>query len=216
MSARTERRTSEHCVFQGNHFCTCGADAVTCQSCGNTRCSRFVTWLEYTTRPKGNYCESCLTDIARPLSHKPWIESVLPKVSQIRCVECSEVFHVGVRASSVHAWSTGTLIQLAMPDLVKELRELFISGTCETCFAALAKRCDEQDDETLDASSDQPADEDDFSHALEDLLKTASREDFPEVKDIESFSSAGVMTLDTGLVVRMQNGKTFYLTIQEQ
>ena len=37
-----------------------------------------------------------------------------------------------------------------------------------------------------------------------------------EIQDIRSFSDVGVLTNDAGFVVKMQDGRKFFITIQEQ
>jgi hypothetical protein len=198
---------NDHRVEQGGQYCSCMGDAVTCQDCGSTICGRFATWLDQITH-SGNRCERCMLAKGRPIAGKPWIESVTAQRSYVRCIECHESLCIAVRRDAVIAWAQGELIQHAMPEQSASNREIFVSGTCGSCFDRIFKGDDDETD-TI------PEDVNDFCHALEDLLKTADRADFPQMRDVESFSSAGMMTTDEGIVVRMANGKTFYLRVTE-
>jgi len=43
-----------------------------------------------------------------------------------------------------HAWKQGELIQIALPELSAEDRELLISGTCDVCWNMLFPEDDEE------------------------------------------------------------------------
>jgi DNA-directed RNA polymerase subunit RPC12/RpoP len=199
---------NDHRVEQGAQYCSCGQDAVTCQDCGATICGNFATWRDQVTH-RGNRCERCMQRVPRPISGKPWIESVLDRETYARCTECRQVHVLVIAKAAVMKWAQGELIQRAMPALEVAAREILVSGLCSSCFDRIFKGDDK------DETDERPVDVDDFCHALEDLLKTADRADFPQVRDVESFSSAGLLTSNEGIVVRMQNGKTFHVTISE-
>ena len=199
----------QHRVEQGGQYCSCGQDAVTCQGCGHQICGNFATWIEKSALgTQGNFCETCMQRFTRPIEHKPWIESVMKGETHARCVECRQVRVIKIDAQSVLRWAQGLHIQLAMPTIDVGQREIFLSGLCSSCFDTLIKDDDDDEDE-------RPLDADDFCRALEDLLRCADRADFPHVIDTESFSSAGLLTTDEGIVVRMGNGKTFHVKVSE-
>jgi hypothetical protein len=52
----------------------------------------------------------------------------------IICSDCGEQHEVEVNESDFNDWQGGKLIQVAMPYLSADDRELLISGTCGTCF----------------------------------------------------------------------------------
>jgi len=52
----------------------------------------------------------------------------------IECFFCDETYHIQVALADLEAWENGMLIQEAMPYLTAGERELFISGTCDSCW----------------------------------------------------------------------------------
>jgi hypothetical protein len=54
--------------------------------------------------------------------------------AKLRCQWCPTQIEVPVDLKKIDAWRKGQLIQNAMPDLSKDLREMFISGTCPKCW----------------------------------------------------------------------------------
>lgn len=59
------------------------------------------------------------------------------KLVLIQCRVCRQWFAVRVDPDDLAAHDNGALIQDAMPYLAPELRELFISQTCGSCWARL-------------------------------------------------------------------------------
>jgi hypothetical protein len=53
---------------------------------------------------------------------------------QIGCTCCGEGYIVGTTESGYIDWLEGALIQDAMPEMDKSIREMFISGTCPECW----------------------------------------------------------------------------------
>jgi hypothetical protein len=65
--------------------------------------------------------------------------------------------------------------------------------------------------------NDESLTEDDFSHQLTHLLRTAWERHSTAAlttRFIESYSSAGMLTSDEGLVVTLKSGEVFHLTIK--
>jgi hypothetical protein len=60
-----------------------------------------------------------------------------PVTVVVKCRECDQSFAFGCTRQQFLAWSSGTLIQNAMPHLSPAERELLISRTCGPCFDAL-------------------------------------------------------------------------------
>ncbi len=52
----------------------------------------------------------------------------------VTCHSCSKTYSLMVNGEDVQRWRDGTLIQVAMPYLTKDDRELLISKTCGSCF----------------------------------------------------------------------------------
>jgi hypothetical protein len=50
------------------------------------------------------------------------------------CNFCDNVYTLRVDMEDLAQWRIGTLIQVAMPYLTADERELLISGTCGRCF----------------------------------------------------------------------------------
>jgi hypothetical protein len=59
-----------------------------------------------------------------------------PEGIRVRCTAgCGREFLVtDVTEAQFNAWKSGTLIQVAMPEISKGVRELLISGTCDECW----------------------------------------------------------------------------------
>lgn len=52
----------------------------------------------------------------------------------LRCQWCPTQIECPINLDAVEKWRQGELIQNAMPDLSKDLREMLISGTCPKCW----------------------------------------------------------------------------------
>lgn len=53
------------------------------------------------------------------------------------CRCCGESSHFVVSKEGFDKWRSGDLIQVAMPELPAETRELLISGTCGDCWDSM-------------------------------------------------------------------------------
>lgn len=74
-----------------------------------------------------------------------------PEGIRVKCsAGCEREFLITeVTEAQFNAWKNGALIQVAMPELSKEVRELLISGTCNECWDKLFN-LDEDEDEGED------------------------------------------------------------------
>ena len=52
----------------------------------------------------------------------------------VNCIQCGHPQHIEARTADLDAWIGGELIQVAMPYLTADEREILISGVCGTCF----------------------------------------------------------------------------------
>ena len=52
----------------------------------------------------------------------------------VNCIQCHQPQHIEARTADLDAWIGGELIQVAMPYLTADEREILISGGCGTCF----------------------------------------------------------------------------------
>lgn len=52
----------------------------------------------------------------------------------VMCQGCDEVVEICVHHEQYVAWMGGTLVQAAFPDVPREQREAFVSGTCPKCW----------------------------------------------------------------------------------
>lgn len=68
---------------------------------------------------------------------------------QIGCTCCGNDYLIGTSMSGYTAWRNGSYIQDAMPDVSKEYREMFISGTCPKCFADMFGSSDDEEDSNV-------------------------------------------------------------------
>ena len=50
------------------------------------------------------------------------------------CMLCNEWSHFYVNADGLERWRKGEFIQIALPELSEDIRELLISRTCGKCF----------------------------------------------------------------------------------
>jgi hypothetical protein len=68
--------------------------------------------------------------------NKPWIKRYddLTGKAIIECRECSKSYAIPVTLYQLNSWQDGELIQNIMPELGRDTRELFISGTCSECW----------------------------------------------------------------------------------
>ncbi len=64
-------------------------------------------------------------------------DGLLHVILEVRCTECKTTKRILVDPNGYHKWINGTLIQRALPDLPKDIRELLISGFCGSCFDKL-------------------------------------------------------------------------------
>lgn len=55
----------------------------------------------------------------------------------LACAMCHETFTYLVPFEQYMCWRAGELVQRVFPDLPREHREMFISGTCNSCFHRL-------------------------------------------------------------------------------
>ena len=65
---------------------------------------------------------------------------------EIACWKCDVVTDVPVLDSELKEWQDGELIQIAMPDLNTDDRELLISKTCPKCWNELFAGFDGDDE----------------------------------------------------------------------
>ena len=66
---------------------------------------------------------------------------------EVDCTCCEIGYLIGTTKSGYVAWLEGALIQDAMPELDKSIREMFISGTCPKCWDEIFAT--DEDDYTL-------------------------------------------------------------------
>lgn len=59
------------------------------------------------------------------------------KAYTITCTSCQQPQVVSVKEEDLARWRAGEFVQKAMPYLTADERELFISGTCGTCWDEL-------------------------------------------------------------------------------
>lgn len=62
---------------------------------------------------------------------------------QIPCLWCKDEYLIGTSKSGYINWLEGMLIQDAMPEVGKDMREMFISGTCFKCWDDMFNNEDE-------------------------------------------------------------------------
>ena len=55
----------------------------------------------------------------------------------LECVGCSQEVTIDANPRDVEAWRDGDLIQNVMSYLDADQREMFISGTCPTCWTKM-------------------------------------------------------------------------------
>lgn len=55
----------------------------------------------------------------------------------VKCPFCGEEYEVQVPEAGYKRWQAGALIQVAMPDVSRKVREALISGMCENCWTNL-------------------------------------------------------------------------------
>ena len=55
----------------------------------------------------------------------------------VNCIQCHQPQHIEARTADLDAWIGGELIQVAMPYLTADEREILISGVCGTCFSKM-------------------------------------------------------------------------------
>jgi hypothetical protein len=67
---------------------------------------------------------------------------------EIGCTCCHNAYLLGTSLTGYMSWRAGALVQDAFPEVPKEYREMFISGTCPECFADMFGSSDD-DDETI-------------------------------------------------------------------
>jgi hypothetical protein len=64
-------------------------------------------------------------------------------IADVRCQMCGQYYQIFYNREDMVDWLSGSLlIQDAMPYLTSGERELFISGTCGTCFDVMFSHLD--------------------------------------------------------------------------
>ena len=58
---------------------------------------------------------------------------------RIECIECGIQTEILIDPKGLVAWQEGELIQVALPDLTPEERELLTSRYCNKCFIKFTK-----------------------------------------------------------------------------
>lgn len=53
------------------------------------------------------------------------------------CPMCQKVHQIDVLKEDYEKYRAGAFVQVAFPEMLPEMRELLISGTCPQCFAIL-------------------------------------------------------------------------------
>lgn len=75
-------------------------------------------------------------------------EVIDSKTVEIECYRCQEAKKIEVGELGLkRLMSDSMLIQDALPEVPKELREMFLSGICPSCFAKVFGCADEDDEE---------------------------------------------------------------------
>jgi hypothetical protein len=64
-----------------------------------------------------------------------------------RCMRCGQVKSIALPDAGFAAWQAGELIQVALPTVSADDRELLISGICGPCFDAMFPDEDDGDEE---------------------------------------------------------------------
>jgi hypothetical protein len=74
-------------------------------------------------------------------------------VLHVNCTMCDEETQITVVERDLTRWRKGELLQVAMPYLTPNEREMLISGTCEQCWTKLfgADEDDEDEETTCNA-----------------------------------------------------------------
>jgi hypothetical protein len=70
-------------------------------------------------------------------NHAAWSEGGDKMNVALTCVCCNQEFTFKVPVERYISWRFGENVQTAFPEMPKEERELFISGTCNSCFQEL-------------------------------------------------------------------------------
>lgn len=55
----------------------------------------------------------------------------------LECVACSQEKSIEANPRDVESWRDGELIQIALPYLNADQREMFISGVCGSCWSKM-------------------------------------------------------------------------------
>ena len=63
------------------------------------------------------------------------------------CLMCKKVWELVVPAAGYERWQAGTLIQVALPELSLDEREILISKICGKCYDAMFARLEEEEDD---------------------------------------------------------------------
>jgi hypothetical protein len=80
---------------------------------------------------------------------------------KIACVKCDETFTFNVTFAQYSAWMQNELVQVAFPEIPREDRELFVTGTCRNCYATMfgprpgAEEEDEEDEPEDETTSEE-------------------------------------------------------------
>jgi hypothetical protein len=62
---------------------------------------------------------------------------------EIGCTCCDKEYLLGTSLTGYMSWRAGALVQDAFPEVPKEYREMFISGTCPKCWDDMFNNEDE-------------------------------------------------------------------------
>ena len=64
---------------------------------------------------------------------------------QIGCTCCGMDHLIGASLTGYQSWRAGAFVQEAFPEVPKEYREMFISGTCPECWERMFGNDDDED-----------------------------------------------------------------------
>ena len=69
--------------------------------------------------------------------------------ARIQCGGCKKTYGIPVDRAKFDEWRGGKWAQDAFPDMAPDWREMFISGTCPSCFDELFRGFDEEDEDDV-------------------------------------------------------------------
>jgi hypothetical protein len=64
---------------------------------------------------------------------------------EVACTCCDIVHLIGTSLTGYMSWRAGAFVQEAFPEVPKEYREMFISGTCPECWERMFGNDDDED-----------------------------------------------------------------------